>query len=543
MYLLAFACAGGLACAKSGPQTQPDRSPKTNNTVVAAQVNMAACEGLPAFTPVTEFSGPVVPGQVIPIGAAVDPTTGNAYDGVLCVDVDHSTPVSEQTQSKLSVGYAGGLGELASQLGVDPSAAFKIGLWRSDSTAKFLHDQRFAAGAVFAVVHQSVRTQVTGPRATGLKEFARQMLAAGDYARFIRRCGSGFVSAIEKGGDFHILVEFTSTNSEQRADIEQILTAPSGGGIEDQLDRVRELMAKHPHKLHVLRQGGAGNLASLSFNSLVDLAKKLPETLERAPRTRRFIASPYQVLEGFPSQVIDRYNSAYATLGQLGARYLEATSREQMLATYTSVLGVVAPDYGMFPPNSEAACSEAKSTVAAAREAAHQEVVALEKAARACINERSADTCFSSEACRVPAAAPAPLPELGAGCQRSCGFDAGTLIEPLRAEPFETTVTCKGLIPETTYVAELAVGEVTVTRVCTDNAGNDVPLEVSGGFGDNDEAFTVAAGTKSFPINPKPYAFKVPSSGVAEVPLVLRNAVGDKGCVYKFTGKVAIRPK
>ncbi|MGB1015887.1 MAG: hypothetical protein ACPG4T_17250, partial [Nannocystaceae bacterium] len=95
---LPIVCAGGLACAKSGPQSQPDRSPtdgQDNNAVVAASVNMAACEGLPSFTPVTSFAGPVVPGQVIPVGLAVDPIAGNTYEGVMCVDVDHTVPVTE----------------------------------------------------------------------------------------------------------------------------------------------------------------------------------------------------------------------------------------------------------------------------------------------------------------------------------------------------------------------------------------------------------------------------------------------------------------
>ncbi len=546
MYCLAFICTGAVACAKSGPQSQPDRSPETStsqNVTQAPSINAVACEELPAFTPATSFSGPVVPGQVIPIGAAVDPVTGNAYDGVLCVEVDHSITASEQTKSELAVRFAPGQEQLAGQLDIPPSAAFKIGLWRADSTAKFLHDQRFAPGAVFAVVHQSVRTQVTGPRVTGLKDFARQMLQAGDYARFIRRCGSGFVSAIEKGGDFYIVVEFVETNSEQRTDIEYILTAPSGGGVEDQLDRVRELMGNHRHKIHVLRQGGAGNLEALSFDSLVDLAKQLPQTLERAPRIRRFLASPYQVVEAFPSQIIDRYNSAYTTLSQLGSRYLAAAGREQVLATYTSVLGVLAPDYGRFPAGSEAACAEAKTMVADARRAAHEEVVALEKAARSCINDRSADTCFSSDACQVPPPVPTDMPELPPSCQRSCGFDAGTIIEPLKSEPVTTKVSCKGLIPESDYVAELTVGEVVVTRTCTDAKGKPMPIEVSGGFGSNDEAFAVKAGNTVLPIAPMPYEFTVPGTGNVEIPLTLRNAVGDKGCVYKVNGKVSIRPK
>ncbi|MGB1277934.1 MAG: hypothetical protein ACPG77_19465, partial [Nannocystaceae bacterium] len=364
----------------------------------------------------------------------------------------------------LRVGFAKNPSELARQLEVDPVAAFKIGLFRADATATFMHGNRISGDTVFAVVHQSVHTQVSGPRATGLKPFAKSMLEAGEYAKFIRRCGSGFVSTLEKGGDFYIVVAISDTTAEQRRTIEQILTAPSGGGVDDQLDRVREIVAKYTHKIHVLRQGGAGNLAALSFDSLVDLARKLPESLERAPRYRRFIASPYQVLQGFPSQVIDRYNSAHTTLSQLGERYLEARGREVVLASYTNALGMMAANYGQFPADSEAACAEARQTLANARSSAQAEVTALETAARACINERNADTCFNSEACAVPPPVPTALPELPPACQRSCSYDAGTIIDPLRVEPVVTKVKCKGLIPESSYVAELTVGEVAVTR-------------------------------------------------------------------------------
>ncbi|MCA9693646.1 MAG: hypothetical protein KC636_28890 [Myxococcales bacterium] len=518
---------------------------------VAVDVDAATCNTLAPARQVVGFEGPVAPGSTIPVGQALDPIRGIHYQGVLCVDVDRSAPLQTVGDDwTLSVAFARDAGELAKALGVDVDAAFGIGLWQEHAAARFLHEYKFETTSVFAVLRSSVRTREQGgARPVQLQEFARRLLDEGAYGKFIRRCGTAFVTRVHKGGDFFVVVEFTSTTASERQLIEQTLgtaTPQPGAADEEGIKKLEGLIAAHPHKLGVIRPGGAGNTGSLSFASLVKLARELPAAVARAPRQIGFTAVPYSTIHQFQSAPLDHYNAVEAMLMDLGAVYSDARANLNTLATYTRLLSSSGPGWGKYDKANEEACKAVAVTFGQTRDAYNQHVGRLEQAARTCINERPASSCFVSNSCVVPAEQPPALPDVPTTCQRSCEFNLIDLFASsgLQRDAATVRLKCDGLIPGSRYKVEVSGGRLGTIRDCVNKDGRDVGIQVTGGLGvDAKETYKAGAAESAMNFSPKPLSIEVPSDGLLDVPLSLRNENGDKGCVYSVTGKAKIVPE
>ncbi len=539
-----------LACqtksATTGGNTSAGPSGPGGAEAVAPTVDLQACQSAPPVQPVMVIDGPIAAGAVTQIGQAVDPVHGTQYQGVVCVDVDRSAPQEVGRDFSMSVSLARDGNELAKAVGVSPEAVFNIGLWRDHPASTFLRDAPIESEGLYAVLRSTVRIREQGgPRALKLKDFARRLINEGGWSKFIRRCGSMFVSRIERGGDFTIVVNFTSTNAKDRAAIQKALGGATPGAVgvdEERVKRLTELVEKYEAEVTVIRQGGAGNTAALSFPSLVNLARDLPKAVERAPRVTGFEASAYQTVESFPSQVLDRYNSADATLVQLGTLYNSARAEWNTLGSYMRLLSSSGEGWGKYEDEEvEAECREVAGEFKDTRDQYTNQINTIERAARVCINDRPENACYHNELCSVPNAQLPLRPEIPASCQRSCEASLNDLFGPqgVGSEKLSKRVECNGLIPGRKYVVKLK-GRAGVLKSCNDSSGREQPINLYGGFADNPETFR--NGGAALGINPKSRKLIVPSDGTLSVPLSFENENGDKGCVYSLSGDVTIEP-
>ncbi len=549
-FALVFAYAP-LACQTQSATTDGNTSAGPTGPgeaeAVAPTVDLQACQSAPPAEQVMVIDGPVPAGTVTQIGQAVDPVHGTQYQGVVCVAVDRSAPQEVGRDFSMSVSLARDGNELAKAVGVSPEAVFNIGLWRGHPASTFLRDAPIETEGLYAVLRSKVRIREQGgPRALKLQDFARRLINEGGWSKFIRRCGSMFVSRIERGGDFTIVVNFTSTNAKERDEIQKALggATPGAAGVdEERVQRLTDLVEKYETEVTVIRQGGAGNTGALSFPSLVKLARDLPKAVERAPRVTSFEASAYQTVESFPSQVIDRYNSADATLGQLGTLYNSARAEWNTLGTYMRLLSSSGEGWGKYESEEvEAQCREVAGGFKQTRDQYTSHINTIERAARVCINDRPENACYHNELCSVPNAQLPLRPEIPASCQRTCEVSLGDLFgsEGVGSEKVIKNVECNGLIPGRKYALKVKGGRAGILKSCNDSSGREMPINLYGGFADSPETFR--NGGAALSIKPKPYKLLVPSDGKLSVPLSFENENGDKGCVYSLAGKVIVAP-
>ena len=265
--------------------------------------------------------------------------------------------------------------------------------------------------------------------------------------------------------------------------------------------------------------------------------------VQRAPRVLSFEASAYQTVESFPSQVLDRYNSADAVLGQLGVLYNSDRAEWNTLGSYMRLLSSSGEGWGKYESEEvESQCRAVAGAIKQVRDVYTQHINGLERAARVCINDRPENACYHNELCSVPNVQLPARPEIPDECMRECSYRLGDLFgaQGVGTEPVSRNVECDGLIPGRKYVVKVKGGRAGVVKDCIDAGGRDLPINLYGGFDDARETFR--GGGSAITFNPKAHKLSVPSDGKISVPLTLENENGTKGCVYSVSGEVIVAP-
>jgi hypothetical protein len=383
-----------------------------------------------------------------------------------------------------------------------------------------------------------------GSRAVKIKDFARRLINEGSYSKFIRRCGSAYVSKVQRGGELAIVVEFPSTTAAQRDEITQALGGGTGAGVDEaRIQKLLELEEKYATQISVLRPGGAGNASSLSLPSIIKLARELPAAAQRSARALSFEASAYQTVESFPSEVLDRYNSADVVLTQLGTLYNAARGEWGSLGASMRLLSSSGPGWGVYEKESEDACRAVAASFKETRDAYTEHINGLERAARVCINDRPEASCYHNDLCSAPSVTLPASAEIPASCRRSCSYDLRELVSAgVANDKQELKIECKGLLPGETYKVKVVRGRIGVTKGCIDPSGRDLPIQLYGGFGEKGQTFAGRSGESSIPFKPRARKISVPSDGTLSIPFTIENENGEKGCVYDLSGTVKITP-
>lgn len=223
------------------------------------------------------------------VGTGLDTLTSEARDDCIILGDERSQGGQRVSYSlRIIENYS----DLRRYLGISAAASLKAGLGNIEGKASYSSDLDINQYSLYALAMTRVVNSQTLLRNVKLKEDARELYAK-DTNKFEKRCGDGFITGFEDGGEFISVISIQNTNETAKSDISAAITGSYGifnakGKVDSS---VLEMTKNHKQQVDVYRSGGSPDT-------------KLPKTL----------ADVIDSAVSFPSSVINKNNAVKISL-------------------------------------------------------------------------------------------------------------------------------------------------------------------------------------------------------------------------------------
>ncbi|PEO54094.1 hypothetical protein CN567_30940 [Bacillus toyonensis] len=220
------------------------------------------------------------------LGLGYNSFTGTVHPSSALDEVNKTRPVVDATGQKVSfqVELLSNTLSLTEQLNLSASASFSYGQTASGSIkASFAQSFKQNSFTIYVLVRVHVQNQQTLLDLTAAKLSDKSaLLYATDQVGFQNIYGTGFVYGILSGGDFIGILEIESKSAEEYRNIKATLSGKgmygvmSGDASASFEQLLKSITSSYSMKAVVLRDGGEGQLQTLSPNELIQEALNFP---------------------------------------------------------------------------------------------------------------------------------------------------------------------------------------------------------------------------------------------------------------------------
>ncbi|PGM89007.1 hypothetical protein [Bacillus cereus] len=220
------------------------------------------------------------------LGLGYNSFTGTVHPSSALDEINKTRDVVDATGQKVSfqVELLSNTLSLTEQLNLSASASFSYGQTASGSIkASFAQSFKQNSYTIYVLVRVHVQNKQTLLDLTAAKLSDKSaLLYATDQVGFQNIYGTGFVYGILSGGDFIGILEIESKSAEEYRDIKATLSGKGMYGVMsgdasvsfEQL--LKSITSSYKMKAVILRDGGEGQLQTLSPNELIREALNFP---------------------------------------------------------------------------------------------------------------------------------------------------------------------------------------------------------------------------------------------------------------------------
>jgi hypothetical protein len=216
------------------------------------------------------------------------------------------------------------LEQLKTSLNVSASASFDWGIFSGDASYQFMRSGTLNSYSNYLFVRVRVANPTEIIKRKSLSSSALQYASQG---RFFQTCGNEFIYARTTGGDLTALVEFSSNSTTEH---EQVSTSvnlavngflASGGGGVAMSQALDQLKSVSRTRVHIIRNGGLGDIPDLSALKTAALAfPKSVQLVSGHPVVALLLTQPYTTTDNLPADLnFDLVRYQMDTLPRLAA--------------------------------------------------------------------------------------------------------------------------------------------------------------------------------------------------------------------------------
>ena len=172
--------------------------------------------------------------------------------------------------------------EMQKLLRINASAKFGGGMWSAAANAQYMKSQSYS----LRIVNFAVRVYVLNETS----RIRKPVLDTGlpnDPVKFIKRCGDGYVSSVQTGGEFIAMLRYEASSEEEANRFATAISARSVNGPNVSVEvenALKQFKSNDKLTIKIVRKGPVGAMSGLSVEALIEYAKKFPALVSTASK-------------------------------------------------------------------------------------------------------------------------------------------------------------------------------------------------------------------------------------------------------------------
>lgn len=216
--------------------------------------------------------------------------------------------------------------EMQKVLRISASAKFGGGLWSAAGSASYMSSKNYRSNTV----NFSVRVHVLNETSKIRKPEFDSKVPVNDPVKFFKRCGDGYVSSVQTGGEFIALFHYEASSEDEANRFAAAISAKSASGAvsADIESALKQFKASERLSIQIIRKGPVGKIPELTIDAITDYAKKFPPLVATQgghPYPISFTVTPYTAM-GIDPPDVDSASRDF-TITRMGQYFDAATQK------------------------------------------------------------------------------------------------------------------------------------------------------------------------------------------------------------------------
>lgn len=258
------------------------------------------------------------------LGRGVNADTGKVFETAIEGD-----PIVEEAKGQTTVFQLLAISnteELTSSLNLNVSASLNLGNAGMSVESSFCNRHTLNSYYTYGLVRVIVTNPTQTLRNPKFKPEAKELVERGDWSNFFAAYGSEYISGKITGGCYYALIEIQTRNEEEQEETKNKLSLSYGSfettsKIETTFKEITKDMTTN---IFVTQSGGSGDVQVVSWEEMVERARKFAEVVKQNPAPIRALTTDYKILVAQLGLAFDdlQIKSQNDTLRDLGQEYL-----------------------------------------------------------------------------------------------------------------------------------------------------------------------------------------------------------------------------